>query len=112
MGRRRELTRVPDDSAAVVRQKERDISDLAGAGGPLAPWRAIADAWCAVWFWPDGEQAPTSRTWPAFAAALRGEQGLPARVAARWTAAAAAIARAEAFFHWELEFPEVFFDDT
>jgi hypothetical protein len=105
VGRRGELARVPDDSAAIVRQKERVIGELTGAGGPLAPWRAIADAWCAAWFWPAGDDGPTPRTWPAFSASLRGAQGLPERVAARWTATAADVARARGFFHWELEFP-------
>jgi hypothetical protein len=109
--RRREMALVPDDSAAVVRRKERDIGVLAGPDGPLGQWRAIADAWCATWFWPDGEEGPTPRTWPAFSASLRGHPDLPERVRARWTATAAGVARAERFFHWELEFPEVFFDD-
>jgi hypothetical protein len=105
------MTRIADDSAAVVRQKERDIGELAGPDGPLGRWRAIADAWCAAWFWPANEDGPTAKTWPGFAASLRGEIGLPRRVAARWTATAATVARAEGFFHWELEFPEIFFDD-
>ena len=109
--RRREMTRIPDDSAAVVRQKERDIGELGGPDGPLGRWRAIADAWCAAWFWPADQDGPTAKTWPAFAAWLRGEAGLPQPVAARWTATAAGVARAEGFFHWELEFPEIFFDD-
>lgn len=111
VGRRVEMTHTADDSAAVVRQKEHEIGELMGSRGPLGEWRAIADAWCAAWFWPDGEEAPAGRTWPAFSASLRGEQGLPDRVASRWSATAAAVARAQGFFHWELEFPEVFFDD-
>src|SRR6185369_17474359 len=41
-----------DESAAIVRRKEREIARLAGGSGPLGTWRALADAWCAAWFWP------------------------------------------------------------
>ena len=111
VGRRREMARIPDDSAAIVRQKERDTGELGGPDGPLGRWRALADAWCAAWFWPAGQDGPAAKAWPAFAASLRGEADLPPRVAARWAATAAHVARAEGFFHWELEFPEIFFDD-
>jgi Eco57I restriction-modification methylase len=112
VGSRLEVANAPDESAAIVRRKERAIETLAGAAAPLAPLRAIADAWCAAWFWPAGVAAVTPRAWTAFAAALRGSpSGLPPRVEERWRAAAAETAARERFFHWELEFPEVFFDE-
>ena len=109
---RAELAAAPDDSAAVVRRKERAMDDLAGARGPLASWRSLADAWCAAWFWPPGAHPPpTGRAWAAFSATLRGESaGLPGAVEREWRTTAAAVAAAERFFHWQLEFPEIFFD--
>jgi hypothetical protein len=101
-----------DDSAAIVRHKEREIARLDGTGGPLRVWRDIADAWCAAWFWPELTEPPSGPAWTAFAAALRGvSSGLPRDVEARWRAAAAAVAASERFFHWPLEFPEVFHDE-
>jgi hypothetical protein len=102
----------PDDSAAIVRRKERVIEQLAGAAAPLASWRATADAWCAAWFWPSDVARVTPRAWPAFSASLGGaSSGLPARLDREWRAAASTVALRERFFHWELEFPEAFFDE-
>ncbi|OSZ46388.1 hypothetical protein BVZ31_00680 [Alcaligenes faecalis] len=58
--------------------------------------KARMDLWCALWFWP-GEQielAPLPREF-----ANPTEQAL---------AIAAEVARRQRFFHWELEFPDVF----
>ncbi len=67
-----------------------------------ADWRSLKDAmdlWCACWFWPAGELAcaplPTS-----FAQSSRGTKEVARRIAAE--------AR---FFHWELEFPDVFHEE-
>jgi hypothetical protein len=106
------LARQPDDSAAVVHGKERVIEELTGAAAPLRAWRATADAWCAAWFWPADVDRVTARGWPAFSAAVRGgPSGLPDRVERVWRATASSVALRERFFHWELEFPEVFFDE-
>jgi N-6 DNA Methylase/Eco57I restriction-modification methylase len=111
VGRRNEIASEPDDSAGIVRAKERAIDALQGAGGPLASWRAVADAWCAAWFWADGTPPVGPREWPSLSAALRGEESaLPVSVFQTWQDAARSTAADERFFHWELEFPEVFFD--
>ena len=64
-----------------------------------APWRALKDAvdlWCACWFWPTDaiEHAPLPSTLADPPAATR--------------AVARRIAAEMRFFHWELEFPDVF----
>ena len=105
------LAEEPDDSASVVHRKERLVDELGGGGAPLAAWRAVADAWCATWFWPDDVERVTARTWPALNTALRGsDSGLPDRLEQRWRRSVSEAARRERFFHWELEFPEAFFD--
>jgi hypothetical protein len=110
---RNTLAGQPDDSAAVVHGKERLVDELSGAGGPLAAWRAVADAWCAAWFWPDEADRVSAKTWPALSTALRGSaSGLPEKLEQRWRRSVSDAARRERFFHWELEFPEVFFDDS
>ncbi|MRR55724.1 MAG: hypothetical protein EG822_14670 [Deltaproteobacteria bacterium] len=54
------------------------------------------DLWCAIWFWPGNEiiNAPTPDTF-----ATPSEKSL---------AIARRVARENKFFHWELEFPDVF----
>jgi len=111
VGPRVTLALEADDSAAIVRRKERLIEELGGDRAPLAAWRAVADAWCAAWFWPSGVERVPPRAWPAFGDAVRGAaSGLPPSLERRWRATASSVARRERFFHWELEFPEVFFD--
>ncbi|HWN68296.1 MAG TPA: DNA methyltransferase, partial [Haliangium sp.] len=58
--------------------------------------RRALDAWCAIWFWPGDalDLAPTPETLHA----------LPGDTAA----IVDALARQYRFFHWELEFPDVF----
>lgn len=103
---------VPDDTVEAVRAKERAMDDLAGPLGPLSTWRATADAWCAAWFWPSGVPAIDARAWPALSAALTGRaSGIPAGLEATWRDTAASVAARERFFHWQLEFPEIFFDE-
>lgn len=58
--------------------------------------KARMDLWCALWFWPGEqiEQAPLPSDF-----ANPSDQAL---------AIAAEVARRQRFFHWELEFPDVF----
>lgn len=58
--------------------------------------KARMDLWCALWFWPGEqvEQAPLPREF--------------ANPGAEALAIADAVARRQRFFHWELEFPDVF----
>jgi hypothetical protein len=98
-----------DDTAANVRAKERTLAALDGPAGPLAVWRRLADAWCASWFWADGP-APA---WSALGASVRDRSsGAPAALENHWLNTVAAVSARERFFHWELEFPEVFFDEA
>jgi hypothetical protein len=56
------------------------------------------DEWCAVWFWPmDAESAKHAPTPKAFHAQAPEREAILARLAAEVR-----------FFHWELEFPDVF----
>lgn len=99
----------PNESLADVRAKERALADLERPGSILARWRRVADLWCARWF--AGEDAPPASAFRALAdAALQVGSALPDHVSRRWLDAADRLAGARRFFHWELEFPEVFFD--
>jgi hypothetical protein len=103
------LETVPDATLADVREKERALAALTARGSALSKWKQIADVWCAAWF--AGADAVPSRAFPDLSdAILNGRGALPPRTAARYVDASDTIAARRRFFHWELEFPEVFFD--
>lgn len=104
------LETIANDTIEQVRAKERAFSTLSGRDGALSRWRRIANLWCAAWFAGADETAPPSAYGALSDAVLTGRSALPARTAARYLAAADAIAERRRLFHWELEFPEVFFD--
>ena len=98
----------PGDTLRAVREKERALDALNVEGTPLSRWRQAADLWCAAWF-------PAARvTSPIVAdllASLVGGRGsLSPKDRVRLLDSAATVACEHHFFHWELEFPEVFFD--
>ncbi len=102
----------PDDTAEIVHRKERLLASLGRTGAPLSAWRQLADAWCAAWFWPADRPRFDARAWGALSLALRGgSSSLPPTLREQWLDAIDAAVTHERFFHWELEFPEVFFDE-
>jgi len=99
----------PSDSVGQVRDKERTLAHLTRKGGPLSRWTAAADAWCAAALWPGTPPSPgVLAEWIACAAgaATTLPRG-PLRVSLD---RASAIAEQHSVFHWELAFPEVFFN--
>ncbi len=99
----------PSDSLEAVRDKERTLERLSGPDGPFARWSRAVDAWCAAGLWPGPPpSAAVVKEWTA--ALLGGATTLPSAQLARWTARAAEVASQHSLFHWELAFPEVFFD--
>jgi hypothetical protein len=99
----------PNDTLEQVRAKERAFTALTRADGGLSRWKRVGDLWCAAWFGRSAAASPNVFG-PLADAILGGERTLPAHTMAGFLDEAAAIARAKHFFHWELEFPEVFFD--
>jgi len=109
---RTRLASASDDSVAVVREKEALLASLNGGASPLAPWKQVADAWCALGL---GVSPGNPGAVPAGLLAeltdhvRRGRSALPPAVARSWLDAVRASAAEARFFHWTLEFPEVFF---
>ena len=105
------LASTPNDTAEDVHAKERALAALNRRDGELSRWKRVADAWCAAWFARDRDALLPASSYGALAdALLAGRGALPDHVAARAVAAVDAVAARHRFFHWELEFPEVFFD--
>lgn len=100
----------PNDTAAQVRVKERALARLSAPGSPLAIWNRVADAWCAAWF--------ASPPVPARAFAELSDHLVSGRSQLAEATTRELLARVDAardtrrLFHWELEFPEVFFDEA
>jgi hypothetical protein len=99
-----------DDSAAVVRGKERTLAALTAPDGLLGRWLRALDLWCAGWFWergtnPDGQLFGELRN-----QLLEGTCQLPTRITGPLLEQAREITARHRFLHWPLTFPEVFCD--
>lgn len=94
-----DLERTPDDSAAVVAEKARRYRELRSR---LERQRLACDLWTAAFFWDlTGGDPPTT---DAVRRALENPSTLRGDLAGR----ARELAERHRFFHWPLEFPEVF----
>ncbi len=100
----------PNNTVAQVRAKERALVSLTAPGSPLERWTRVADLWCAAWFASPPLAASTFATLAD--AVLTGQCTLPANTVRDLLARSAAAAASRRLFHWELEFPEVFFDES
>ena len=97
----------PGDTIEQVRAKEHALAGIGAPTAPLARWREVADLWCARWF-----GLPALAKAGVFASLtdtiLGRPSALPDGVANALRGRARDLAAAARFFHWGLEFPEVF----
>jgi len=101
-----------ENSIDDVRRKQKAFESLDDGRYAMASWRSLCNLWCAWWFAPPSKR-PDAREYRAIAESLiRGGRTLPRSVVARRIEAADRIAASERFFHWPLEFPEVFSGST
>lgn len=110
VGTRVRLAAEPDDSAAIVHEKERTLARLLDPHGDVARCSRVLDLWCAGWFGPEEQRAGS-----AFAdlahLILDGRSSLPERAALPLLRHSEDAAARYRFLHWPLTFPEVFADD-
>src|SRR5439155_848403 len=104
------LETTPNDTLEQVRAKERAFVAMTGRKATLSRWKRIAHLWCAAWFVAVDEAAPAAAFGSLSDAVLTGRGALPSSTANRYLNAADAVGKARRLFHWDLEFPEVFFD--
>ena len=105
------LATIPSDSVEQVHTKERLLAELATAHGPIAKWLAAADAWSAAALAAESRPSPGMLA-ELITAATGGTTTLPAAQVRASLDAAKRVAAEHGAFHWELTFPEVFFDAT
>lgn len=107
---RQKLALEPDDSAAIVHDKERALAALLARDGRLGRWSRVLDLWCAGWFW-DGQPPSTAAFGELAGLLLRDRSSLPTGVASTLLQQAEVIATDHRFIHWPLVFPENFVDE-
>ena len=97
----------PDDTLDQVRRKERALAELAETS-VLARWKKVADLWCSAWF----RDGPARTAFHAVADTILGKfAALPHGATTAFLSETHAIAARERFFHWTLEFPEIFYQE-
>ena len=100
----------PADTLPQVREKERALAALTAPGTPLSRLKQAADLWCAASFW--GDSGLSAGVYADLLGSLTGGRAtLAARHSDHVLQRAGTISATHHFFHWELEFPEVFFTD-
>jgi hypothetical protein len=105
---RERLRSALEDTLEQVRHKERIVAAMESDGAPLAKWKAIGDLWCAGWFDAGGPRFNRA-TFEALIDLASGRYVLSETVANEVLKHGRETARAQRFFHWELEFPEAFY---
>jgi hypothetical protein len=101
---------IPGDTIDHVREQETALSKLRRPDSALSRWKQIADLWCACWL-SSGEARVPPEAFPSLCDfILSGRSALPPRSAAQYLELSGEAAAAHRFLHWEVEFPEVFFD--
>ncbi|CAL9395964.1 hypothetical protein SUDANB32_01349 [Streptomyces sp. enrichment culture] len=98
------ITTAPADSLEQVRAQESAYRDYVESATYVQDLHA-ADAWCAAFVWPKREGAPEAPTDQVFRA-LRGRD--QSAVPDATHAEIMSLRDQYQFFHWHLEFPEVF----
>ncbi|GAA3981892.1 N-6 DNA methylase [Thermobifida alba] len=102
--RLRRITAAPADSLADVRRQEEEYRDWQ-KDAEYVQAKHIADAWCAAFMWKKTPDAPRPVTYSVFQA-LQDPEGAGASEATN--AEIVRLREQYRFFHWHLEFPDVF----
>jgi len=95
----------PGDTLVQVRAKEDALARVT-TDAALSRWKEACDAWCATWFSTTDRRG--GLPFHSLLDSIFERPTLPDRLAAPLRDHARAIASREGFFHWTLEFPEVF----
>jgi len=116
IGKIRELEEIGDDSLSEIKEKERVFEEFRSLP-EYTKAKAIANVHTAVYFGggaearatPQGTKDPDQVYHDLFWAVGGDEAEWRRKTSPRWFSEAQRIAGERSFFHWELEFPEVFF---
>ena len=110
IGPRLSLANDPGDTIDEVRSKEQLLASLRRPDAPQMIWKTIADLWCSEWF-PRSARGRAGVPFASLVDELLGRGAtLPVHLSRPFLDRSREIAAREQFFHWPLEFPEVFHD--
>lgn len=107
-----ELASRSDETVRDVRAKEAIWNRLSATQSPLQRWRTACTLWCARWFWPNGASPTPPEMRAALDALLKRDTTLAAAQLKTWTRIARETGARHRFFHWPLEFADVFYDES
>ncbi|MGY5052466.1 Eco57I restriction-modification methylase domain-containing protein [Streptomyces sp. 900105755] len=99
----RKITGAPTNTLREVRLQSSRFRELEQSADYLRALH-LADAWCAAFVWPKNQGAPTPVTEGVFRDLQRAGSGIPVST----NDEIIRLAQQYEFFHWHLEFPEVF----
>lgn len=104
-----------EDAVALVHSKQDLLqSALFSDKSQIRRFKELCDLWCAIWFWPMdmGILPPSTMLYRDLSwIILQLPNHYTPHNADLYFKLAQLIAREQLFFHWELEFPEVWFDE-
>ncbi len=107
-----ELNRRPDETVRDVREKEAIWRRISGNQSPLEPWRIACNLWCARWFWPGRQPPSPAELRAAFDALIKRDPTIGGGHLSALIDTARSVAARHGFFHWPLEFADVFYDEA
>jgi hypothetical protein len=99
------------DTLEIVKQKASAFEHDHREGSFYQRMKLAADLSCALWFWPDDTPMPNEDIYRQLVDQILHENScLHERDAQKYIQTAQIVASQYGFLHWEIEFPEVFFD--
>ncbi|MFD0559976.1 N-6 DNA methylase [Stackebrandtia endophytica] len=101
----RQVTLAPDGDLSQVRAQAKAYERWSNSS-PYLRARGLADTWCAAFFWHKTEEAPPAPTHEMFRELTTG--GFDTFTGSAILDEATRLRNQHGFFHWHLEFPEVF----
>jgi hypothetical protein len=105
------LASEPDDSAAIVGDKEKALLALQRPDSSLGRWSRVLDLWCAAWFWEGNAEIDARLFGELSDFILRDRSTLPSRIARELLDRSQNIAARHRFLHWPVSYPEIFWDE-
>jgi hypothetical protein len=105
-----------EEAVALVHRKEELLQEaLTGGESQVRRFKQLCDLWCAAWFWPVDAPVdpPTTVMYYDLAGVIfdRPGQYVPENAEENLEVVRKLAEEEVHFFHWEVEFPEVWYDD-
>lgn len=101
------------DTIDRIHKKERLLEEDQREGSFYSKLKLLYNLWCSCWFWPDGTlPVPNENIFRDLRGYIfKGEYKLPEETCEKYINVVKEIAKEQRFFHWELEYPEVYRDE-